>query len=60
VDPNTVLAAPAIGSVQKGHEVLETAFIKIIGLTHEVFCGLAFCVDYTAYMDFLKHRDFRI
>lgn len=50
------LAAPIIVNPIKGHEVLETAFIKISSITYQVFCGLAFCIDYTAYLEFLGKR----
>jgi len=49
-----LLATPIIINPKKGHEVLQTAFIKIEGITYQIFCGLAFCIDYTLYLDFLR------
>lgn len=60
MNANISLVAPIITNPPKGHEVLETAFIKVIGITYEVFCGLAFCIDYTAYLGFLKQREFKV
>jgi hypothetical protein len=38
----------------KGHEVLQTCFMKIEGISYLIFCGLAFCIDYTLYLNVLK------
>lgn len=48
------VATPTIINPRKGHEVLQTAFIKMEGITYQIFCGLAFCIDYTDYLDFLR------
>ena len=52
-DSVNLMATPSINP-PKNHEVLQTAFTKIEGIAYQVFCGLAFCVDYTLYLDFLR------
>ena len=48
-----LMVTPSI-SPPKDHEVLQTSFIKIEGIAYQIFCGLAFCIDYTLYLNFLR------
>lgn len=48
-----LMVTPSINP-PKGHEVLQTCFIKIEGISYLIFCGLAFCIDCTLYLNILR------
>jgi len=39
---------------KEGHKVLQTNYIKTDSKTNQAFCGLAYCIDYTSYIELLK------